>query len=507
MLESLVVQSTEAALVGSDAEITPPDPSRLIDALRQIGYSLEQALSDLIDNSINANASRILIRFICDHDRILSVALADDGEGMDEKTLRNAMRFGSDRLDDAESLGKFGMGLKLSSFSHAKSLTVLTRRNGAGLARQWTLEGIKRGWECHSLRDEQVSKVLGGRWGGLELDQGGTVVIWDRLDKLPISPAGLRATLRTLQRRLQNHIGLHFHRFLESGRLRVLIDQQRVGAREHNLQVEIEPLNPFGYECSGHPAYPRVFEVNLEGVGVFQAEGHIWPANAQSPNYSLGSNAAARQGIYFYRNDRLIQAGGWNGVVQHDTEPHGSLARVRVDLPPSLDASFGLNVQKSAVIVPPGFADALGAATDGGATRFEDFRHTAQKVYRKHDSRAQRDLPFVPGGGVPVEMHRLAWETLFPDTEQVRPVDFVWEDLGESEMFEIDQAAQTIRLNRLYREPILQGAKPGRVDAPLFKSMLLLILEQDLFRERLSKGRKQRLERMSRYLAAALRAV
>jgi hypothetical protein len=346
-----------------------------------------------------------------------------------------------------------------------------------------------------------------GTGAGLDLARSGTVVIWDRLDKLTVSSAGLRATLRSLQRRLQNHIGLHFHRFLESGRLRVLLDQQRIGAREHNLRVEIEPLNPFSYERSGHPAYPKVFEVNLAGVGTFSAEGHIWPANADSPNYSLGHNAAARQGIYFYRNNRLIQAGGWNGIVQQDTEPHSSLARVRVDLPPSLDASFGLNVQKSAVIVPPGFAEAVGSATDRDATSFEDFRHAAQKVYRNKDSRAQRNLPFVPGGGVPVEMHRLAWETLFPEAEKVRPVDFIWDDLGESEMFEIDQGAQTIRLNRLYREPLLQGAKLGRVDAPLFKSMLLLILEQDLFRERLSKGRKQRLERVSRYLAAAMRAV
>lgn len=504
MLESTDVGETANSFVTSGRDITPPDPTRLIAALRQIGYSLEQALSDLIDNSINATASTVLVRFICDQEKIVSVALADNGSGMAEKTLRNAMRFGSDRVDDAESLGKFGMGLKLASFSHAKTLTVLTRRNGKSLGRQWTLEGIERGWECQILDPREVSRALTGRWGGVDLGRNGTVVIWDRLDKLTVSSSGLRSTLQTIQRRLQTHIGVHFHRFLEAGKLRVLLDQQRLGTREHGLQVEIEPLNPFGYERSGHLAYPKVFEINLNGVGSFRAEGHIWPANAESRNYSLGHNAAARQGIYFYRNDRLIQVGGWNGIVQHDAEPHSSLARVRVDLPPLLDASFGLNVQKSAVIVPPGFANSVATATDRDGSTFEQFRHAAQKIYRNLDARAHREFPFVPGKGVPVDMHRLTWETLFPDAENVRPVDFVWEDLSEDKMFEIDQSEQTILLNKRFRSALLHGAKPSRVDAPLFKTMLLLLLEQDLFKERLSKSRKERLSRLSRFLASAI---
>jgi hypothetical protein len=93
---------------------------------------------------------------------------------------------------------------------------------------------------------------------------------------------------------------------------------------------------------------------------------------------------------------------------------------------------------------------------------------------------------------------------MFPNAEQVRPVDFAWHDLSEGEMFEINQNEQTILLNRRYRSALLQGAKPGRVDAPLFKTMLFLILEQDLFKERLSRERKERLNRLSRLLASAV---
>lgn len=64
----------------------------------------------------------------------------------------------------------------------------------------------------------------------------------------------------------------------------------------------------------------------------FGWDSHLWPPNSERPEYRLGNRAAARQGFYFYRNSRLIQAGGWNGLVQNDAEPHGSLARVRIDL-------------------------------------------------------------------------------------------------------------------------------------------------------------------------------
>ena len=92
----------------SDTIEISPDEGRLIDALRQIGYSLEQSLADIVDNSINADAGNILIRFIHDGEKIKQLAIVDDGHGMSAGDLRNAMRFGSKKAE-VGSLGKFGM--------------------------------------------------------------------------------------------------------------------------------------------------------------------------------------------------------------------------------------------------------------------------------------------------------------------------------------------------------------------------------------------------------------
>jgi len=93
----------------------PPNYGKLDVALRSIGYSFEVAVADVIDNSIDAQAKNVLVRLINTGDGHLDLAIWDDGCGMGEKTLKEAMRFGADVSQEIERLGKFGLGLKLAS--------------------------------------------------------------------------------------------------------------------------------------------------------------------------------------------------------------------------------------------------------------------------------------------------------------------------------------------------------------------------------------------------------
>src|SRR5262245_8119218 len=120
-------------------EVIPPDSTMLIRALRQIGYSFEQAIADLVDNSVSAGATLILLRFFVHEHRIRSIGLADNGEGMSEAHLTKAMRFGSEPDIKRRTLGKFGMGMKLASLSYAKALTVVSTRERRTAARRWSV--------------------------------------------------------------------------------------------------------------------------------------------------------------------------------------------------------------------------------------------------------------------------------------------------------------------------------------------------------------------------------
>src|SRR5262249_5620090 len=156
-------------------------------------------------------------------------------------------------------------------------------------------------------------------------------------------------------------------------------------------------VNPFGYPESGDPHYPRQFNIDLGDPGTLKALAHIWPKKSTSIEYKLGSGKVAeRQGFYFYRNDRLIQAGGWNGVINQDDEPHLSLARVEISLPPQMDDAFGLKVQKSSVEVPANFADAVDASRAGNLS-FEGYRSDARKTYGRAAPKPVQELPVVLG--------------------------------------------------------------------------------------------------------------
>src|SRR6185295_8851854 len=141
--------------------------------------------------------------------------------------------------------------------------------------------------------------------------------------------------------------------------------------------------------------------------------------------YSLGGSAAAKQGFYFYRNDRLIQVGGWNKLRDHETDPHLSLARVAVDLPPDMDSLFHLDVQKSSLDVPAGFDNAVKAAM-AGALSWSDYLRDAQAAYRRGESAAPENAPVVLGKGVTRGLQSRAKKVLTQGEKRQRKVQFKW---------------------------------------------------------------------------------
>ena len=130
-----------------------------------------------------------LIRFLWSSERIVGVAVVDDGVGMDTEQLRNAMRFGSATHVDHTSLGKFGLGLKLSSLSHARKLTVVSRRDGLTVGRRWTLAGIRRCWDCDTFEECQAAALIDAPWSPIDLRTSGTLVLWDDIEALIIVPS------------------------------------------------------------------------------------------------------------------------------------------------------------------------------------------------------------------------------------------------------------------------------------------------------------------------------
>jgi sensor histidine kinase regulating citrate/malate metabolism len=98
-------------------------------ATRDSGYkSTAAALAELVDNAIEANATKIHIQI---HKHITAVngdyelSVIDNGKGMSADELGLALQFGgSTRFNSRSQLGRYGMGLPNSSLSQCKRVEV-----------------------------------------------------------------------------------------------------------------------------------------------------------------------------------------------------------------------------------------------------------------------------------------------------------------------------------------------------------------------------------------------
>lgn len=107
-----------------------PAAASMVETFRAMGYSLETAMADILDNSISAGANNIWISRIWKGGQSI-ITIKDDGIGMNHQELIEAMRPGSQNPLEERSksdLGRFGLGLKTASFSQCRRLTVYSKK-------------------------------------------------------------------------------------------------------------------------------------------------------------------------------------------------------------------------------------------------------------------------------------------------------------------------------------------------------------------------------------------
>jgi transposase InsO family protein len=461
-------------------KVIEADP-RIVDAFKNIGYSLPAAVADLVDNSVDAGASVVLIRFLHTEGELVSLVVVDDGRGMPKRDIDRAMQFGGRRQYGDADIGMYGMGLKSASLSQAESVTVLSKAaRSVPVGRRWTEAQAKAGWKCDVIPQDFVAAELQRPWlAGMDTSRSGTIIRWDQVRDFQKATGRVAAYLRTMRLSIANHLALQLHRFLEAGRLTIVIDAENIETGEIGVQTVVVALDPFSYPISGATGYPKKFNISIPGMGDLEAMAHIWPARAKSPGYTLGGGAVSRrQGFYFYRNDRLIQAGGWNNY-RDDAEPHLSLARVEVDLPRHLEEFFSIRFSKSGVDAPLSFVSAVQAATSNDGTSFAAYIDRAIDIYRaKSNSTMKPVVPPGPGLGSNV---RKAIKNNFPVIPRDDEVTIRWRKLPADSFFEIDRESRVLVLNSVYRRTVLGDRAASKADAPVVKALLFLLLN-DMFR-------------------------
>jgi hypothetical protein len=491
----------------SRTEKLDPVYAKLDTALRAIGYSFESAVADIIDNSIDAKADRIRIRLLIGGDKRLGLMIADNGSGMTDVKLREAMRFGTDMDEEIQRLGKFGCGLKLASLSQARALLVFSKVEGHEFnGRAWLEGGIRKGFECTIYDKKESVSLIKKMLPDKEFGPKGTIVYWECLYRVGNRGPDVNAFAQKLLRRLQGHLSLSFHRFLTGAAqpLHIELDIFDEVASSAGLPIRVWALNPFGYEVTGHSDFPQDLELTGKYNSKVKIRLHIWPANSNSPEYKLPGGANSRQGLYFYRKDRLIHGGGWKDL-QRETDSHCSLARVEVDLDPEVDVEVSLNVDKSEIHLPEDLIHIIEQAKTKSGISFKQYLGLANKAYRKRQFTA-KELPLVPGEGFPSVLQEfLYYELKLDETTKCRKVGFKWAELDDDSFFWINPDEDTIYLNRDYRNQLLHGLKGSSTDIPVVKCLLFFLAADALYADRLGPKVRERIDLINLVLKRAVK--
>lgn len=489
----------------SGSKRLPPD-SGYADALTNQGYGFEVAVADLIDNSLDAGASNVVVHFLRDGDRLLSLLIVDDGRGLNDAELDAAMTVGRRRAYGTGALGMYGTGLKAASLSHADALTVVsTARTSRSAGRQLTAASLADGYRCDTVAPAYAQSLI-DRYDGI-IQWHGTVVRWDRVRAFEtVESSETDRFLSEAIQKLEIHLGLYLHRFLDRGGLNIDIVVEDVHTREELDHNAVEALDPFNYRVPGKPGYPRVLTAPVEGIGDIKLTAHIWPAKSPRAEYRMIGPLAERQGFYFYRNDRLVQAGGWNGQ-RGSTDTHLNLARITLDLPPQPNSVFSLDVKKEGVTATPAFARGIEKAQDQQGNSFRSFLADAEAAYREGSSRTEvtRKSVIPPGKGIDPRVRRVILEEL-PAKPGEDPITVSWVPLPAQRFFELDRESRVIQLNKQYREAFNVGRRGGTNDAPITKTLLYLMLEELFSFARWEKKRSDQVDYWNRILLAAVRA-
>jgi hypothetical protein len=361
-----------------------PSAGRLMVSLRDIGYDLPSAVADLIDNSIDANARHVALDIVADGAQSW-LRISDNGVGMAGRVLDEAMRYGSHADYDAGALGHFGLGLKTASLSQCRRLTVASRgaERGRIAARRWDIDEVVRrdSWDLEKLRTAELDTRL---TEGLPPGRTGTVVLWEKLDRvLPRRPTpGMTArVLGTATEDVRAHLAMVFHRFLDG----------EAYDRRHRLSITLngEPIAPWDPFAR---AEPHTRELPAQAVEFDDPDGRTITVDVQPfvlPGQHLFSSPEAHraaggpnrwnraQGFYIYRRERMIQAGGWNRLRTLDE--HAKLARIALNLPLGEEERFAVDVAKMRVTIPedlrPGLRALAAAAVAAAQERYRDHLH------------------------------------------------------------------------------------------------------------------------------------
>lgn len=479
----------------------PPDPA-VLSALGG-GHSLESAIADIIDNSIDAEASTVRVRFLVGGDELLAIQIRDDGKGMTPELLEQALRLGR-RRDYADSdLGHFGIGLKAASMRFAEVLTVYTAAFVGDTLRYSALE-MSTCTDQPELGARSFSHTraeTGYHFGdSAENASSGTVVQWAGIKGASASQSAQerREWLDAVVEKLRFTLGLAYHRMIDAGDIRIELDTFDMDQDMFGVPRTVEAVDPFGYHISGRKGFPVELSGALPSGNIVTARCHILPPKGHDRLHGAKQDW---QGLYIYRNNRLLTLdAGWHGLTM--MKPERRLSRIEIDLTDELLTAVSPTPEKNGVLLHPDFVRVLTSAVSADhSIGFASYLEEAVSAWKDSNKRSTEKPVTRIESGLPNRLIESIGEG-FGWRHDKDPVGLRWTDLDVDDLFKIDLQNRELCINQRYAS-VFGGEETA--SAHLFSTMLYLLTEQNFTRDsHLRSTTIEHLERIGTVLLAAI---
>jgi len=314
-------------------------------ATRDTGYrSLANALAELIDNAVQADATwvRVFVRDAPgDYQSDVAIAVLDNGYGMDRDKLWTALQFGgTERFGDRRGLGRFGMGLPNSSVSQSRRVEVYSWRAGCPVLFSYLdVDAVAH----RRLRriPPPVQRTL-PHWAAPLAESSGTLVLWNRCDRLTFR------RVPTIADRLHRPLGRMYRQLIWRG-VRLFVNDESVAAVDplfiHSVLGETR-ATPYGvaltYELKA-PSMERTSTVTVRFSELPILQWHDLSVEEKRARGIVGGAGAS-----FLRAGREIDY-GWHLMGTKRKENYDDWWRCEIAFAPELDELFGVTHSKQGV--------------------------------------------------------------------------------------------------------------------------------------------------------------
>lgn len=327
-----------------------PNASKLLSSLRHSQYNNLTAIEDLIDNSIDAGASQIWIEINGDKN-IDNIVISDDGRGLEEKVLIEAIKLGSNTEKNPDSdLGRYGMGLITASISLCKKLDVYTKAKGQNeiLAATQDLDEVEKNnsftaqigkldevrskiFQNHIIELEKQNPIIGDKNIQIDAFNHGTQIKLSKIDRADYNK-------NTFIKVLVPKLSQTFRTFIDAS-LAIYVNGVKLESidpiKDHKGQLLVKENIDF----EGEVVKVLVYELNDYGSVL---------------NREKGLNIK-NQGFYVMRNGREIAAGQKLDIFKQ----HGDFNTFRgeIHFPATLDTELKTGFQKSSISLSQSLRD------------------------------------------------------------------------------------------------------------------------------------------------------